>query len=112
MADTLKVLGQAQFTGTPGTPAALYTVPALTSAIVSSVVVCNTDTSPRTFRVSVAVAGAANATSQYIAYDVPIRAKETITLTLGISLATTDVVRYDADVASKVNFHLFGVEVT
>lgn len=112
MADTLKVLAQGLFTGTPGTPAALYTVGASTSAAISTITVCNTDTSGRTFSIKVAIAGAANADQQFLYKNVVIAPNQTITLTVGITLATTDVIRIDASVASKVAFSVFGVEVT
>ena len=108
MADTLKILGQR-------TPAAttvedLYTVPASRSATVSSITVCNRAATAATFRISVAAAGAVDATSQYIFYDQPIDANSTFVATLGITLATTDKIRV---YTSTANFSItaFGVEV-
>lgn len=109
MADTLKVLGQA-------TPAAalttLYTVPAATSTTVSSVVICNRSAGSLPFRLSVAVAGAADATKQYLYFDEPVAANDTFIATIGITLATTDVVRCYGDAGSNLSFNLFGVQVT
>jgi hypothetical protein len=109
MADAFLVLGQVSPAAT--TVTALYTVPAATSASVSSLVVCNRATSPGTFRVSVAIAGAVDATSQYVYYDETIDAIDTFAATLGITLATTDVVRcYSSN--GTMNFHLFGVQIS
>lgn len=107
MAQTYKTLGQLN----PGatTLTALYTVPAATSAVASTLVVCNQAASAGSFRVSVAVAGAADNAKQYLCYDVAIAANTTYTFTLGITLATTDVVRVYASSASQ-SFNLFGVE--
>lgn len=109
MTDTLKVLAQ-------GNPAAVtltdtFTVPAATSVVVSSIVVANRSATATTFRISVAVAGAADDPEQYVAYDAPIDGNDVVPLTLGISLAATDVVRCYAG-ANTLTFSLFGVEVT
>lgn len=108
MGQVYKVLGQVN----PGatTLTVLYTVPALTSTVVSSVIVCN-EGAAGTFRVSVAVAGAADNAKQYLFYDVAIGANTSITATLGISLATTDVVKCYAS-STDMAFNLFGVENT
>lgn len=109
MTDTLKVLAQSNPLATTLTDA--YTVGSGKSAVVSTLVVCNRSSSSRTFRVSVAIAGAANANSQYLYYDVTIEGNSTFTATLGITLAATDVVRVYAS-TTDLTFSLFGVEVT
>jgi len=109
MAQTYKVLGQSAPSATTLTD--LYTVPAATSAVGSTLSVCNRSATPTAFRASVAPAGAADATSQYFAYDAPIGANEVVTFTLGISLATTDKVRVYNTLAT-CSFSLFGVEIT
>ena len=109
MTETLKVLGQSQPGATSLTDA--YTVPALTQASVSSIVVCNTDNAAHSFRVSVAVGGAADDPSQYLYYDCPIVANDTFVSTIGVSLGPADVVRVYSD-AGDLAFTIFGVEVT
>lgn len=109
MAETLKVLGQVDPSATTLTTA--YTVPAATSTVISSIVVANRSAVATSFRVSVAVAGAADSTKQYIAYDVAIGGNAMTTLKLGISLAATDVVRVYATLAT-LSFNIFGVENT
>lgn len=108
MADTLKVLGQAAPAATTETD--LYTVPGATTATASTLVVANRSTAT-TFRLSVSVGGAATANKDYIAYDVPLAANETITFTVGLSLGAADKVRVFAG-SADVSFSLFGVEVT
>ncbi len=108
MADTLKVLGQAALAAT--TLTAVYTVPASTSATISSVVICNRAGTATTFRISVAIAGAADTNAQYLYYDQAIDANSTFIATIGITLATTDVVRVYA-AGSSVSANVFGVEV-
>lgn len=109
MAETLKVLAQSAPSGVSLTDA--YTVAASTSAVVSSLIACNQATSPAKIRVSVAVAGAADATKQYIYYDALIAAHDTFAASLGFTLATTDVVRVYSD-NGYVSFTLFGSEIT
>lgn len=89
----------------------IYTVPADTQTVVSTIVVCNRAGSATAFRLSVAVAGAGNATSQYLCYDTPIAANSSFTLTLGVTLDETDVVRAYAT-AAQLTFSLFGAEIT
>lgn len=107
MPTTLKVLGQSAPNAT--TETTLYTVPASTTAVASSLVVCNRGAVGDTFRVSINVAGIATATKAYLYYDLPIGANDTFTATLGITLAATDVVRVYAGTAS-LSFNLFGQE--
>jgi hypothetical protein len=108
VADTLKVLGQSAPAAT--TLTTLYTVPASTSAACSSIVVCNRGTAG-TFRVAVRPAGAGIANQHYLYYDTAIAANETLVATMGISLATTDVVSVYAS-SADMSFNLFGVERT
>ena len=108
MPTTYKVLGQSNPAGT--TSSDLYTVPASTSAVVSTINVANLGTSG-TFRISVAPAGAAVANSQYIAFDVPLNANDSIAYTLGVTLAATDKIRVFASNASFA-FSAFGSELS
>ena len=109
MTDTLKVLGQINPTAT--TLTTLYTVPAATQTTVSSIMICNTTNAGTTFSVSVAIAGASDAIHQYLWYVMPLNANDTFLATLGITLATTDVVRVWAS-NNNVAFNMFGVEIT
>lgn len=107
MAITYKVLGQSNPAAT--TLTTLYTVPAATSAVCSTLAIANLNTST-TFRVAVRPAGIAIANSHYIAYDTPVNQYDTVFLTLGITLANTDVVSVYAGTAN-VAFNLFGSEI-
>lgn len=109
MPDVYKVLGQSN--PLAATLTTLYTVAALTSTIASTITVCNRSATPTTFRIAVRPAGAAIANEHYLAFDVAIGANETLAFTLGITLATTDVVSVYATLAT-LSFNLFGVEKT
>jgi hypothetical protein len=108
MATAYKVLGQSNPAATTNTT--LYTVPSATSAVCSTLSVANLGVST-TFRVAVRPAGATLANQHYIVYDSAINAGSAVYLTLGVSLATTDVVTVYAGTAN-VAFGLFGSEVS
>ena len=109
MADTLKILRQSALAATTLTD--VYTVPASRSATISTISICNRAVSSCTFRISVAIAGAADTNAQYIFYDMPLPANDTFTATIGITLATTDKIRAYASTAN-VSVNVFGVEVS
>lgn len=109
MTDTLKVLAQSAPSATTLTD--IYIVPGGTSTVVSTLAVCNRSSAAVTYRVSIAIAGAANTNSQYIIYDATVQGGDSVLYTLGISLAATDVVRvYAGD--GNLSFSLFGAEIT
>ena len=108
MATAYKVLGQSAPAATTNTT--LYTVPSATSAVVSTLSICNRGVST-TFRVAVRPSGATLANQHYIVYDNYVNAGDTIFLTLGITLATTDVVTVYAGTADT-SFSLFGSEIS
>jgi hypothetical protein len=109
MPQTHKVLGQSNPSATTATT--LYTAPSATSAIASTLVVANLSASAVTYRVAVRPAGATLANQHYIAYDASLPANDSAFLTLGITLAATDVVTVWASTAN-VAFSLYGVEIT
>jgi Fe-S cluster assembly iron-binding protein IscA len=72
--------------------------------------VCNRSATATTFRISVAPAGAADATSHYLYYDTALDGNDTFIATIGITVATTDKIRVYAG-AATLTFSAFGVEV-
>jgi hypothetical protein len=108
MATVYKVLGQSAPSG--ATDTALYTVPSATSTVVSTLSVCNRGVST-TFRAAVRPAGATLADEHYIVYDNFVNAGDAVFLTLGITLAATDVVTVRAGTAD-MSFSLFGSELS
>lgn len=108
MAVAYKVLGQSAPAATTNTD--LYTVPSATSSVCSTLVIANRGAST-TFRVAIRPAGAAITNSQYIVYDNYVNQYDSIFLTLGVTIATTDVVTVYAG-AATLSFTLFGSELT
>lgn len=109
MTDTLKVLAQVNPSAT--TLTTLYTVPAATSTAISTLVVCNQAASTATFRISIQVAAAADNAKQYLYFDTTVGANDTFASTIGVTIATTDVVKCYAS-STTLSFTLYGVEVT
>jgi hypothetical protein len=104
-----KILGQSNPAAT--TLTTLYTVPSATQAIVSTIVVCNQASQAGTFRLAAQPLGAPIAAQHYLAWDSILPANDSITLTLGLALAATDVISVYAS-STSVSFHAYGVEIT
>jgi len=109
MAVNYKVLAQSA----PGatTDTTLYTVPADTSAVISTIVVANRAATAAAYRIAVRPAGATLANQHYVAFDVSVGANDSTTITLGITLATTDVITVRAT-SSDLSFNVFGSEIS
>jgi glucose-6-phosphate dehydrogenase assembly protein OpcA len=109
MPTVYKVLGQSFPSANTLTTA--YTVPAASSAVVSTIVVANLGGAPTTFRIAVRPAGAAIANQHYVAYDVSIAPEDSITLTMGVTLSATDVVSVES-FNGQTSFNIFGSEIS
>ena len=110
MATSYKSLGQLDLTTTSLTD--LYTCPSSTEAVVSTVIIANRDDEATTFRLAIRVDGDAISNQHYIAYDVPVAANDSTTLTLGITMLATDVMTVSAGDADALSINAFGAEVT
>lgn len=109
MSEELKVLAQSNPSAASLTD--MYTVAGSTSVTVSTLAICNRGSSTIQVRVSVAIAGASDSPEQYILYDRKILKNDSEFLTIGLTLAATDVVRVRTDTATA-SFSLYGVEVS
>jgi hypothetical protein len=108
VANYYKVLAQSNPSASTLTTA--YTVPASTSTVISTVIITNYGPGPSSYRIAVRPAGAAITQAMYIAYDITVPALDSTALTLGITLATTDLfVVYSS--TGLVNFNVFGSEI-
>ena len=109
MPTVYKVLGQSNPAATTATT--LYTVPASTNAVVSTIVIANLAASAATFRIACRVNGATLANSQYVAYDITVGASDSTALTLGVTLGAADVITVYASTAN-LTFTAFGSEIS
>lgn len=109
MANAYKVLGQNDLPATTMTD--VYTVPASTETVISTIILANRTASAETFRIAIRPNGATLADQHYIAYDVPIAANDSTTLTLGITLDAADVLSVEAS-AVDISVNVFGAEIS
>lgn len=111
MATAYKVLGRKQAAAT--TEEALYTVPAATEAVVSTITVANLTASDKTYRIAVKpTSGTTLANEHYVAYDITVGASDTTALTLGLALAAGNSISVYASAATSVVFAAFGTEIS
>ena len=104
-----RVLGQSAPAATTNTD--VYTSPAATQTVISTITVANRAASSATFRIAIRPGGAAIANSHYIAFDSIVAANDATNLTLGVTLAATDVVTVYAS-NTNLTFSLFGSQIS
>jgi len=109
MPTAYKVLGQSAPSATTDTT--LYTVPAATETIVSTITVCNRGTASANFRIAIRPDGATIANQHYIAYDVLINGNSLSALTLGLTLNASDVITVRSTTAD-LTFNAYGSEIS
>jgi len=110
MAIAYKILGQvAPASNTANT---VYTVPAGTQAVVSTINICNPDIVPRAFRIAVVKSGESLSQKHYICYETPIPTADSIALTMGITLGANDSISVFANSTSNISFSIFGSEIS
>lgn len=110
MPTTYKVLGQVAPTNTSN--ADLYTVPASTQAVISTISVTNDTATSATFRIYVRVSGAAASATNALYFDAPLAANSTLLITAGLTLAAGDVLTVQSGTSNALGFQAFGSEVT
>ncbi len=111
MASSYKTLGQLDLTSSSLTT--LYTCPSATETVVSTIVIANRASSADTFRLAIRTGGDAISDKHYLAYDVPVAANDSTTLTLGVTIEATDVISVaGGGTASELSFNAFGAEIT
>jgi hypothetical protein len=108
MATTYKVLGQSNPSATTNTT--LYTCPASTQTVISTISICNQAGTSGTYRIAVRPNGAAISAEHYIVYDASIQANTTAAYTLGITIDASDVVTVYAS-STSISFNAFGSEI-
>ena len=108
MPTVYKVLGQLLPASTSGT---LYTVPASTDTVVSTINAVNTGSTTADISIAIRPAGAMIETKHYIVRSLPLAAKAVFTYTAGVTLDATDVITVEST-TSNVAFSAFGSEIS
>jgi hypothetical protein len=109
MPTTYSTLGQSNPSAT--TQTTLYTCPASTQTVVSSLVVCNQAATSATYRLAIRKNAAALDASMYIVYDATIAANSTVAYTLGMTIDASDLITVYASSAT-MSFTAFGSEIS
>lgn len=110
MASTYKILGQVAPDANVQTD--IYTVPANTEAVISTIVIANRSTVASTFRLAVIPNGEILAAKHYVAYDVPVEATDSTTLTIGVTLSAGDKISALSTDNDLFSYNVFGSEIT
>ena len=106
---TYKVLGQLE--PTAATLQTLYTVPSATSAVCSTITFANLSGNTDRIRIAVRPAGESIADKHYITYDETLLGATSGAITVGITLATTDIISVYSSTGNTA-FNLFGSEIS
>ena len=110
MPTSYKVLGQSAPSSTTNTD--LYTTPAGTQTVISTINVTNRSSSASaTYRIAVRTSGASLANEHYVVFDSVIGVLDSVALTIGITLSPTDVVTVYSS-SENLTFSAFGSEIT
>jgi len=92
--------------------AAVYTCPAATAAVTSTIVICNTGLTAATYGICVSANSSNPVTKEAIAYGDAVSAQDSVFLTLGITLdATVKNLMFIAS-SPDVAINVFGTEIT
>jgi hypothetical protein len=108
MATTYKVLGQVNPSATTNTT--LYTCPASTQTVISTITICNQAGTSGTYRIAIRPNGATISAEHYIVYDASVPANSTTAYTLGMTIDASDVVTVYAS-SANMSFNAFGSEI-
>ena len=98
-------------TASTGTYATLYTTPASTEAVISSLVITNQSSSAITVRVGMDATAGTPGASEFLVYDAAVAGNDTVALTLGITMEAEKFVRVSSS-ADTCNFTAFLSEIS
>lgn len=111
MTFSYKTLGNVAGTGSVSTYSTLYTVPSSTSAVVSTITICNQTGSTITYRIGLTSSATDPTSSEFLAFGSTVAANDTVALTLGVTMAASKFIRVSSS-SALVSFMAFGTEVT
>jgi hypothetical protein len=102
---------QIQGTASVSTYATLYSTPAATEAVISTIAICNTAGSSATYRIGIMGSAGTPGASEWIVYDSVAAANDTVFLTVGITLDPEKFIRVSSS-ANTVTFSAFVSEIS
>ena len=104
-----KVLAQSAPSAATATD--VYTVGSGVETVISTIIIANRAASAGTFRLSVRPNGGTQTDAMYCAYDVPVAANDSTTLTLGITVDAADVITAYCS-SADMSINIFGTEIS
>lgn len=102
---------QVQGTASTGTYSTLYTTPAATQAVISSLVITNQASSDVTVRIGLDTTAGTPGASEWLVYDAVVAGNDTVALTLGVTLDAQKYIRVSSS-ADTCNFSAFLSEIS
>jgi hypothetical protein len=107
------VYKNAQLQGTAGvtTYGTLYNTGSSTSAVISTIAVCNTAGATGTYRIAIMGTAGTPAAANWIVYDSVVAANDTVVLTLGVTLGNSQFIRVSSS-ANTITFSAYVSEIT
>jgi hypothetical protein len=110
MASVYKILGQSS----PSTTAVatLYTVPASTQAVVSTITANNLTGAETDIDIYIVPAFGTASAGNSIVYQAPLAANTTQGFTFGITLGAADTIQVKTGTANNITFQAFGQEIS
>ena len=104
-----KVLAQSAPSAATATD--VYTVGSGVETVISTIIIANRAATAGSFRLSVRPNGGTQTNAMYCAYDVPVAANDSTTLTLGITLDAADVITVYCS-SADMSINIFGTEIS
>jgi glucose-6-phosphate dehydrogenase assembly protein OpcA len=102
---------QVQGTAGVGTYATLYNTSASATAVVSTIAITNTASVSATYRIGIMGSAGTPAAANWLVYDSVVAGNDTIFLTVGISLGTSQFIRVSSS-ANTATFSAYVAEIT
>lgn len=109
MANAFKVLAQSNPAATTNTD--IYTVPASTEAVISSIIIANLSSSDTTYDIAIRPNNETLENKHFLAKGVTLGAADSTALTLGITMDAADVLTVQASTIDT-SFNVFGSEIS
>lgn len=102
---------QVQGTAGTGTYTTLYNTDASTTAVISTILICNTAGAQATYRIGLDTTAGTPSASEWLVYDATVPANDTVALTFGATLGNTQYLRVSSS-ANTVTFTAFISEIS
>ena len=109
MATQYKVLAQSSPSSQTNTD--IYTCPSSTQTVISSIVVTNISGDNQYYRIAVRPNGETIANKHYIAYDCCVLPNDSVFLTVGVTIDSSDIITVYAS-SANLSFNIFGSEIS